>query len=200
MKASAFSPQLVIMAKAPVAGTVKTRLARTIGVGEATSFYRAMTAGAVRRLTRTRRWKSCLAVSPDRCVAEPFWPAGIDIVPQGPGDLGDRMGRLFERLPPGPVVIIGTDIPAIEPADIERAFKALGANDAVLGPAPDGGYWLIGLRRTPRVLKPFPGVRWSSPDTLADTRANLEGARVALLRELNDIDTAEDYRAWRSGL
>ena len=200
MKASAFSPQLAIMAKAPVAGTVKTRLARTIGVGEATSFYRAMTAHAVRRLTRTRRWKSCLAVSPDRSAAETFWPAGIDIVPQGPGDIGDRMGRLFERLPPGPVVIIGTDIPAIEPADIERAFKALGANDAVLGPASDGGYWLIGLRRTPRVLKPFPGVRWSSPDTLADTRANLKGARVALLRELDDIDTAEDYRAWRSGL
>ena len=198
MKAHAFSPQLVIMAKAPVAGTVKTRLAKTIGTGEATSFYRAMTASAVRRLTRTRRWKSCLAATPDRCATEPFWPEGIDIVAQGSGDLGDRMGRLFEGLPPGPVVIIGTDIPDIRPADIADAFRALGSNDAVLGPAPDGGYWLIGLKRTPRVLKPFADVRWSSSHTLADTLANLEGSRVALLRELDDIDTAEDYRTWRA--
>ena len=199
MKARAFSPQLVIMAKAPVAGTVKTRLAKTIGVGEATCFHRAMTERAVRRLTRTRRWRSCLAVAPDRFAAHPVWPEGIDIVPQGPGDLGRRMGRLFETLPPGPVVIIGSDIPDITPADIAAAFRALGSNDAVLGPAADGGYWLIGLKRMPRVLKPFPGVRWSSPDTRADTLANLEGARVALLRELDDIDTAEDYRTWRAG-
>ena len=198
MKARAFSPQLVIMAKAPVAGTVKTRLAKTIGTGEATSFYRVMTASVVRRLTRTRRWKSWLAVTPDRCVAEPFWPVGIDVVAQGPGDLGDRMGRLFEGLPPGPVVIIGTDIPDIAPADIADAFKALGGNDAVLGPAPDGGYWLIGLKRTPRVSKPFANVRWSSSDARADTLANLENSRVALLRELDDIDTADEYRAWRA--
>lgn len=198
MKAQAFSPQLVVMAKAPVAGTVKTRLAGTIGTGEATGFYRAMTASAVRRLTRTRRWKSWLAVSPDRCVTEPFWPEGIDVVAQGTGNLGDRMGRLFDGLPPGPVVIIGTDIPDITPADIADAFRALGGSDAVLGPAPDGGYWLIGLKRTPRVLKPFPGVRWSSSHALADTLANLEGFRVALLRELDDIDTADEYRAWRA--
>jgi len=198
MKAQAFSPQLVIMAKAPVAGTVKTRLAKSIGSGEATSFYRAMTASAVRRLTTTRRWKSWLAVTPDRSAAEPYWPEGIDIVSQGKGNLGDRMGRLFDVLPPGPVVIIGTDIPDIEPADVAGAFKALGGNDAVLGPAPDGGYWLIGLKRTPRVLKPFDNVRWSSRHALQDTLANLEGRRVALLRELNDIDTAQEYGAWRA--
>ena len=111
---------------------------------------------------------------------------------------GDRMGRLFDVLPPGPVVIIGSDIPDIEPADIADAFKALGGNDAVLGPAPDGGYWLIGRKRTPRIPKPFAKVRWSSCHALQDTLANLQGLRVALLRELNDIDTAQEYGAWRA--
>ncbi len=185
------------MVKAPVAGQVKTRLASTIGVGAATGFYRSMLARTVRRLDGDSRWRTLLGVTPDRSVWSPVWPTCDGLVPQGPGDLGARMGRLFERLPPGPVVIIGSDIPGIEPSDIAVAFTALGSHDAVLGPAPDGGYWLIGLKRSPRVPRPFAGVRWSSEHTLRDTLANLNDCRVALLRELADVDTADDYREWR---
>jgi uncharacterized protein len=64
----------------------------------------------------------------------------------------------------------------------------------VLGPAHDGGYWLIGLRRSPRVLAPFAGVRWSGPHALADTLANLNGKRVLLAPTLRDVDTSEAYR------
>ena len=87
-------------------------------------------------------------------------------------------------------MIIGTDIPGIDAARIVDAFGALAGHDAVLGPAPDGGYWLIGLRRAPRLRLPFAGVRWSSEHALADTVGNLGGARVARLCQLEDVDDA----------
>lgn len=116
---------------------------------------------------------------------------------QREGDLGARMQRLFARLPPGPVVIVGSDIPSIRPAHIQAAFGLLGPADAVFGPAEDGGYWLVGLKRTPRVLAPFARVRWSGPHALADTRANLKRKRVALAPRLGDVDRAEDLRRER---
>ena len=111
------------MVKAPVAGQVKTRLARGIGVGAATGFYRTMLGRSVRRLGRDPRWRTLLGVTPDTSVWSPVWPSCDGLVPQGRGDLGDRMGSLFDRLPPGPVVIIGSDIPGIAPSDIAAAFK-----------------------------------------------------------------------------
>lgn len=191
------TPTLVVMVKAPVAGAVKTRLARGIGVAAATGFYRSMMAETVRRLGHDPRWRTLLAVAPDPAVWLPVWPEGVGLIGQGRGDLGARMGAIFNRLPPGPVVIIGSDIPGIEAADIARAFRVLGGHDAVLGPSPDGGYWLIGLKRVPRVPDPFADVRWSSEHTLADTLGNLAAVRVGLLRELDDIDTADDYAVWR---
>ncbi len=64
----------------------------------------------------------------------------------------------------------------------------------MFGPAPDGGYWLVGLKRVPRLLAPFAGVRWSSPHALADTLANLDGLRVVFAATLSDVDTGEDFR------
>ena len=192
---------LVIFAKAPRLGAVKTRLARGIGALEAWSFYRHASARVIRELAADRRWRTLLAVTPDRfagpdgCI--PLWPRHVPRLAQGPGDLGARMARPFARLGPGPVVIVGTDIPDLTRGAVWRAFQALGSHDAVFGPADDGGYWLIGLRRCPRRLSPFGGVRWSGPNALADTRANLEGARVAYLDVLNDIDMPADYAAWR---
>lgn len=93
----------------------------------------------------------------------------------------------------GPVCIIGADIPGLTRAHVWRAFRALGSSDAVFGPAPDGGYWLIGmkgLRPPPPGL--FEGVRWSSPDALADTLATLAGYRVTLVDTLSDVDEASD--------
>jgi glycosyltransferase A (GT-A) superfamily protein (DUF2064 family) len=118
---------------------------------------------------------------------------GVSRLPQGRGDLGRRMQRLFDRLPPGPVIIIGSDIPAIAPERIAEAFALLGRHDAVLGRALDGGFWLIGLKRSPRVLASFAHVRWSGPHALGDTLANLTGARVAFTATLCDVDTREDY-------
>jgi glycosyltransferase A (GT-A) superfamily protein (DUF2064 family) len=98
------------------------------------------------------------------------------------------MATVAQKLPPGPVVIIGSDIPGIAKSDIAHAFRELGARDAVFGPATDGGYWLVGLRRRPRFLDPFAHVRWSSEHALADTLADLAGKDVVLLRSLSDVD------------
>lgn len=178
------------MCKLPVAGRVKTRLAGAVGVSRATGFARASSAALLARVTRDPRWQTLLCVTPDAAVHSRAWPERPPRIPQGAGGLGDRMQRIFVRLPPGPVVIVGTDIPGIRPDEIARAFRLLGAADAVFGPAADGGYWLIGMRRRPRLLRPFDRVRWSSLHALADTLANLEGAAVRTLATLEDVDDA----------
>ncbi len=185
---------LVIMAKEPRAGAVKTRLARDIGTVAATQFYRHSLRTLLARLTGSRRWRCVLAVTPDTALTSPIWPADVSLLPQGHGDLGARLQRVFDCLPPGPVVVIGTDIPEIAPRHIAQAFGRLGSYDAVLGPATDGGYWLVGLRRRPRTRTIFSGVRWSSAHTLEDTLANLAGARVAMLERLEDADDAASHR------
>ena len=193
-----YAPRLVIMVKEPVAGRVKTRLARGIGTASATGVYRAMQASVVARLASDRRWQTILAVSPDTALRSPMLPERGVRAAQGGGDLGDRLQRLADTQPSGPVVIIGTDIPAITSADIAAAFRALGSHDAVFGPSSDGGYWLVGLKRFPRAANVFTNVRWSTADALADTRANLIGRRTALLRVYDDIDTGDDLAAQRA--
>jgi len=181
------------MAKVPVAGRTKTRLARDTGTGTAVRFARHATLALLQRLSGRAAWSTTVAVTPDTGVQPGLWPRGIGLRPQGLGDLGARMMRIFRAMPPGPVVIVGTDVPGITPGHVHEAFRALGAHDAVLGPAVDGGYWLIGLGRRPRLPQPFTGVRWSTPDALSDTLANLRGHRVARLAALSDVDTGEDF-------
>lgn len=198
MTTRALQNHLVIFAKAPRLGRVKSRLARHIGIVGAWGFYRGMLAGLTRRMGQDRRWRSWLAVSPDRTLFDRgLWqqaaPGATAFISQGDGDLGARMARVMALLPPGPVVLIGSDIPGIRPAMIARAFKLLGRHDAVFGPAPDGGFWLVGLKRRPHFRDPFRGVRWSTDQALADTRANLEGLSIALIDELEDVDDGPSF-------
>ena len=189
---------LVIMAKAPVMGQVKTRLGKAIGLVQATWFYRRMINRTVRRLGYDPRWSTRLVVTPDSAVAGGAWPRGVPVMGQGPGDLGQRMRRIFQTLPSGPVVIIGTDIPDIEPVMIKRAFQRLGDHDSVFGPADDGGYWLLGLARRnalPRAI--LTGVRWSTPHALEDTADSLGGYSVAQIDTLCDVDCVADFAKCR---
>lgn len=195
-----FAPRLVIMAKRPVAGAVKRRLARDIGDVAAVRFYRAVLAHTVMRLGADPRWRTYLAVTPDVSLTEACWPflPNLTRIPQGHGDLGARMQSVFDRLPPGPVVIVGSDIPAIRAAHVASAFKRLGCADAVFGPAQDGGYWLVGQKRTPGRLRPFEGVPWSTDQALAASVANLRGRKVAYAPALCDVDRGQDYTRERS--
>ena len=186
---------LVVMVKVPIAGRVKTRLAHDIGDVAATAFYRHTTAAVVQRLSPTRRWQTVLAVAPDIGLQSPVFAHHLPRIAQGSGDLGQRLYHIMVSLPPGPVVIIGSDTPDVTPQYISDAFQALGQHDAVLGPAPDGGYWLIGLKRRPNCPAIFIDVRWSTEHAHADTRANLDGLRVAEIQELPDVDCAADLSA-----
>jgi len=182
---------VVVFARAPRLGAVKRRLARGIGAMAALRFYRAQLAATLRE-AGGGRWRVILAVTPDCTRAH--WPRRVSIARQGPGDLGARMERALRAH--RRAVIVGSDIPDLARADIRAAFRALGRADAVFGPAEDGGYWLVGLGPR-RPTRPFGEVRWSSEHALADTLANFHGRRIALLRRLRDVDTAEDLHALR---
>jgi uncharacterized protein len=190
---------LVVFLRAPRLGRVKSRLATGIGALAALRFYRLATAQLLWRLAHDRRWRCHVWITPDRAARRPPWRVAAQWQGQGGGDLGRRITRVFRLLPPGPAVIIGSDIPAIRPAHIAAAFRALGSHEAVFGPASDGGYWLVGLRRRPRVPhRLFEHVRWSSEHALADTRAGLpREMSVALLEVLEDVDDAGAYARWR---
>ncbi|MBU2582113.1 MAG: TIGR04282 family arsenosugar biosynthesis glycosyltransferase [Alphaproteobacteria bacterium] len=183
------------MVKAPEAGRVKTRLSHGIGVTEALRFYRSATSALARRLAHDARWQTSLSIAPERCLRHPVWPAGIARHKQGRGGLGERMQKVFDELPPGPVIIVGSDIPGITPAHIARAFRKLGHADIVLGPANDGGYWLVGYKRHPRIPDVFKNVRWSHPETLNDTLRNATGLHTELVDALDDIDEATDLKS-----
>jgi len=149
------------------------------------------------RLGNTHQWRTYIAISPDNALSSRAWllRAGCNDIlrfGQGRGNLGRRMQRILDGMPAGPVVIVGSDIPAISKRHISRAFRELGRSDAVFGPSPDGGYWLFGMRRVPKVLQAFDGVRWSTPQTLSDTLQNFQGLKVTRVDELEDIDKAAD--------
>lgn len=186
-------PTLIVMVKEPLPGRVKTRLGRDIGVIPATWWFRHQTRRLIRRM-RDPRWNIILAVSPDyQGLTSRFWPNSIERIGQGGGDLGARMARLLNAPHRGPVCIIGGDIPAISPAHIVRAFAQLGSHDFVFGPATDGGFWLVGAKRT-AALPPdlFQGIEWSTPKTLKDTIATLGQRRVAYADQLSDVDQKTD--------
>ena len=186
------------MVKEPVAGRVKTRLARDVGVANATAFYRRASAATIARLAAAPHWETVLAPADPTQGRVPVWPKHLRRVLQVRADLGTRMQRLLEVGPPGPVIVVGSDIPGIAPVHIRKAFRLLGRHDAVLAPAEDGGFWLVGYRRSRRLPCPFAGVRWSSSQTLADTCVNLSRWRVARADTLSDVDTATDLQRQRA--
>ncbi len=189
---------LVIFVKTPRLGRVKTRLAAGIGAVAAWTFYRRVLFDQVKRLAGEKRWRCWLAVTPDSDVATTPWPGAATRLAQGKGDLGRRMARIMRALPPGPAIIVGTDVPDITPGHVAQAFHLLGRHDAVFGPAADGGYWLVGLKRRPRLPDIFTGVRWSTEFTLSDSLAKLRyGHSVALLETLEDIDDSLSLEHWR---
>ncbi len=187
--------RLVLFAKAPRSGEVKTRLAAEIGAEAALDFYRSCLATALGELGAAGRpWRLRIAVTPDEAIDDPVWPGTVERCPQGAGDLGERMLRVLSQAHPNaPVLIVGSDIPELTAAHVERARSALADHDLVIGPSPDGGYWLIGARRPPPQSL-FEAVRWSTPNALADTLRNASALSVAFADILADIDDGASFR------
>lgn len=189
---------LIIMAKPPKAGLVKTRLAASLGSTAATRFYRHLSRRLISQLSHDPRWQTFLAITPDAALTPPHPWGGLiapgQLLPQGPGSLGEKMQRLFTHFAPTPTLIIGTDIPGITAAHIEAAFQTLQQHQVIFGPSGDGGYWCVGQRNRPRCLPLFNSVRWSSANTLKDSTAGLN-ALIGYTTSLSDVDTGDDLAA-----
>jgi uncharacterized protein len=193
---------IVVMAKAPVAGAAKTRLIPTLGPEGAARLHAALTrhalATAVRAGARVGAATPVVLASAG-AADHPFFAElerahPITLLPQGEGDLGERMQRVFAAtLSGGPVVMIGGDCPTLTPADIAAAHVALAAHEAVFVAAEDGGYVLIGLARPCPPL--FVGVDWGTADVLAQTLsiASRAGISTSVLATRYDIDRENDY-------
>lgn len=194
---------LLIFLRHPILGQVKTRLAADVGPARALAVYRAL-------LAHTRRAATALPADVAKwlCYADAGptadeWPADLFTKKnQVPGDLGQRLKAAFAdafAAGHGPVVVIGTDCPALSPELLKAAFEHLRAAtgaDVVLGPAADGGYYLLGVRRPQPDL--FDNIAWSTAAVAAQTRARCQaaGLRVAELPPLSDVDTGADLAAF----
>lgn len=194
---SASSRAVLLVTKPAVAGRVKTRLIGALTAGQAAELHAAFLADLVERLS-------------GGCALIPVWAvAAHESIPEAPprgrrqveGDLGKRLRHSFTELflaragekNAAFAVAIGSDLPQLEPRRIERAFEVLaGGADVVLGPARDGGYYLIGLRADALRVPLFEEVAWSTDAVLTQTlaRCRAAGLEVALLPEEEDIDTA----------
>ena len=196
---------LLVFLKHPRPGRTKTRLVPALGERAAAELYRIVAEEEVCRTTPGAGEYErlfCFAPAEDREAIAAWFP-GERLWAQPPGDLGQRMAAAFtEGFGRGArrVAVIGTDVPGVSRATVGEALSALDRHDVVLGPARDGGYYLLALREPRAAL--FEGVAWSTSQVLPATLARAEalGLRVHLLPPLVDLDTIEDLRAERPSL
>ena len=193
---------LAVFVKDPRPGTVKLRLAGALGAEAAAAVYRVMAEGVVRRTApRSDEYDRVIVFDPPdarRSVEEWLGVEAAVLMPQSPGDIGVRMERAFEDLfarGARRVAVTGTDVPALEREDVRAALESLDEHDVAIGPATDGGYYLIALKRPQPEL--FRGIAWSGPDVLTRTleRAATGNLDVRVLRTMGDVDTVEDLAA-----
>lgn len=183
---------LIVVAKAPVPGRVKTRLCPPCTAGDAAGIAAAALSDTLAAAGTSGADRVVLALDGE---VGPWCPPGVEVVDQGGGGLDERLTRAWAATP-GPAVQIGMDTPQVTAGDLDRAMGTLvdGDADAVIGPASDGGWWAVGLRRPhPRA---FVGIPTSRSDTGARQAARLAGLglRTRALATLTDVDTWEDAR------
>ena len=173
--------KLGIFVRSPIAGEVKSRLAPVVDAPHARDLYLAFVADLVARLASSKH-RPTIFLAGDRttellAILDARWP----IEPQGEGTLGDRMVAAFAHLlkePGDRAVIVGSDSPDLPLPFLKRAFHALKHRDVVLGPAMDGGYYLIGLRASaPRL---FDGIHWGSSTVFDETLDAIERERLSM--------------------
>jgi len=173
---------LIIFARAPQLGEVKTRLAKTVGAERALALYEAFLDDTC-ALTQGLGARRVLSIAGDvdhPRVAHLAKSQRLTLEPQGDGDLGERMARaIATHVPRGPVVIIGSDAPTLPRAHLHQALDELMAHDVVIGPSDDGGYYLIGARVP--VPELFVDVHWSTAEVLPTTLQRLAGRSSLVL-------------------
>jgi uncharacterized protein len=186
-------PRLVLFARYPTPGTAKTRLIPAIGPDGAAEVHRTLTE---RTLTILRGHDCPVELFTTGATHSEFadW-LGPDVILKQQAD-GDLTNRLTAALDPAPVIFFGADTPDLSREIVSSAIAALASHDVVVGPADDGGYYLIGMARPyPDLLQ---GIDWSTERVFAQTMSKAEaaGLRVAVLETLADCDRPEDLARW----
>ena len=194
--------RILVFAKAPVPGTVKTRLEPLLGADGAASLHSSLVVTCLDMLSRSRLCPVELWCTPDS--SDPFFQQcqqrfQVPLMQQSSGDLGDRMaGALDSALAEsGAVVLVGTDCPGMTISDLDEALEMLACDkQVVLGPALDGGYYLVGMRRPQPFI--FSQIPWSTPDVFNITRDRLDKAGISWhsLPVRRDLDRPEDFHAY----
>ena len=191
---------LVIFVKQPRVNRVKTRLGKGIGLVQAKHWYRHQQNDLIQRLLISPFWQTVLAIEVKAGGGGLPWYYGFDkratVIQQLSGTLSDKFNHIFCTFKGFNCLIIGSDIPRIERLFVRNAFLKLVQYDAVFGPSPDGGFWLIGFSKyaggkyLSKINKP---IRWSTEYALKDTCAALSpDASIGFINPLSDVDTAED--------
>ena len=193
---------VIIFAKAPIPGTVKTRLCPPLTPDEAASLHGTLILDALERAKGLQGTTLYVAGAPD--LAHPFFKVLEDryaarLLQQEGDDLGTRMAGAMQKafaLGHHRVILTGTDLPTLTRSHLTQAVAYLNTHNMVMGPTLDGGYYLIGLGRP--VPELFQGIAWSTPAVLEDTRkkATAEGLSVALLPQIRDLDDLQDLEAF----
>lgn len=191
---------IAIFARAPSSGKAKTRLIPLLGAQGAARFQAALVSDAIRKVNSLRDRVACYLFFSGRAFAFPAGPRRWTLGRQQGRDLGERLARAFRRLLSRypAVVIIGTDSPTMPARILRAALRELRFCEAVLGPCPDGGFYLIGLRRPARGLPRdvFRGIRWGSRLAFRDTQRRLlaHSFSCSVLEPFADVDRPEDLR------
>ncbi len=191
---------VILFVKLPERGRVKSRLALHAGEDTALRLYENMVLDVIDMLKRGRfPFRICYTPPDARDQMTGWLGQEYDYLPQTGDDLGDRMEEAFAGVFSGDVeeaLLIGSDIPGLTTEVIEEAFTSLLTNDAVIGPADDGGYYLIGFRKNTFTSRIFHDMVWSTSTVFRETLDRLQEASVTLhvLPEMTDIDTLEDLR------
>lgn len=192
---------LLIFIKNPIPGKVKTRLAADVGTDRALSIYLSLLAHTREQSAGLRADR--LLFYSDHIDQQDEWPEKLfEKKIQEGDDLGERMSRAFQQAfeRADSAVIIGSDCPGLTTSLLERAFEALETHDFVIGPALDGGYYLLGMRSYQAAV--FAGIQWSTDEVFPQTMLRIGelNASCAQLPALSDVDYLEDWEKWESAM
>ncbi|WP_027357821.1 TIGR04282 family arsenosugar biosynthesis glycosyltransferase [Desulforegula conservatrix] len=199
------SKTIIIFAKYPEPGKVKTRLSSSLGHEQSCLIYQAMLSDLIDKFAFQKLFSCCFYIYPPEAATSfsAEYSLSVDnVLPQKGSDLGGRMFNSFmEQISLGfdQIACFGSDIPAISLDHIDSAFSALSSHDAVLGPAEDGGYYLIGLNKESLCESFFTGIAWSSPSVFSETVSKIKNRglthdTIMPLRDLDDLSDLQFYK------